>query len=71
MLFIGQGRSRENAALAAEPVVPQILPAPSHSKDSERVSDSHNHPEGVAGAFQTLAESLAFRRENKKEHKKN
>src|SRR5437660_2418433 len=28
-----------------------MLPAPSHSKDSERVSDSHNHPEGVAAAF--------------------
>ncbi len=40
--------------------MPQILSAPSHSKDSERVSDSHNHPEGVAAAFHSLTWSQFF-----------
>ena len=51
MLDIGQERSKENAALAVEPVVPQILTAPTQLKGtielSRKVSGSIQPPVGL------------------------
>ena len=64
MLSIGQERSRENAALAAEPgcAADSTRTKPLHSslRDSERVSDSYNHRKAVAGAllWQTVGDFL-------------
>src|SRR5437899_1984369 len=61
MLSIGQERSRENAALAAEPgcAADSTRTKPLHSslRDSERVSDSYNHRKAVAGALQKVPEA--------------
>ena len=57
MLFIGQERSRENTALAAEPCCASDSNCAQRSmvpSATERVSDSDNHPNGVAVAIYTL-----------------
>jgi hypothetical protein len=66
MLFIGQERSKENTALAAEPCCVSDSNCAKRSRgvaqfaQRERVSDSNNHPNGVAAAIYTLNQRLVL-----------